>query len=144
MSFLHHGPLFPPLGYKSWVEGPSFTHFNKEHLPWMCNTQNSSKQPTASLGNRNLLYHISLDYLKPPFPPHIVSGCTHETQSSSTAHLALKVISTIMYQPKIQGGDSKAFYNFAIRVHSLVVMLQPIGPVTNFSTLYLIVPLFVL
>lgn len=44
-----------------------------------------------------------------------------------THHLALKEITTILNLPKVQPGDAKAFHNFAVRVQSLVGMLQATG-----------------
>lgn len=130
--------LYTP-GYKSRVEGPTFPSFINE---------DPHEYAMLKMALRNLLppweteiykYHVLLDHLKLPSAKHIALAYSHDPQPYSKSiaaldqqygqphHLALKEITTILNLPKVQSGDAKAFHNFAVRVQSLVGMLQAMG-----------------
>lgn len=84
-------------------------------------------------------YHILLDHLKLPSARYIALAYAHDPQPYTKSlaaldqqygqphHLASKEITTILNLPKVQPGDAKAFHDFAVRVQSLVGMLQAMG-----------------
>lgn len=122
--------------YPSRVEGPSFPYFihNDPHEFVMLKMAFTNLLPVEEPE----LYkcHILLDHLRLPAACHIALSYAHDPQPFTMAlaalerqygqphQLALKEIQTKLNLPKMARGDAEGFQNFAVRVRSLVGMLQ--------------------
>jgi len=84
-------------------------------------------------------YHILLDHLRLPSARHTAHSYAHDPQPFTKAlaalerqygqphQLAFTEIQTLLSLPKGACGDAEGFQNFAVKVRSLVGMLQSLG-----------------
>ncbi|KAG7501900.1 hypothetical protein JOB18_009345 [Solea senegalensis] len=91
---------------------------------------------TANQETELYKFHILLDHLRLPSGRHIALSYAHDPQPFTKAlaalerqygqphQLALTEIQTLLNLPKLARGDAEGFQNFAVRVRSLVGMLQ--------------------
>lgn len=74
----------------------------------------------------NSARHIALSYAHDP-RPYTMALAALEQQYGQPHHLALGEIQTILNLPKIPSGNAYSFHKFAVRVRSMVGMLQSLG-----------------
>ncbi|XP_034559382.1 uncharacterized protein LOC117827042 isoform X1 [Notolabrus celidotus] len=127
-------PRFP-----SRIEGPSFPYFTHSdpHEFVMLKMAFSNLLPADE--PELYKYHILLDHLRLPSARYIALSYAHDRQPFTMAlaavehqygqphQLALKEIQCILNLPRVGRGDAEGFQAFAVRVRSLVGMLQSLN-----------------
>ncbi|XP_049324234.1 uncharacterized protein LOC125784529 [Astyanax mexicanus] len=126
--------------YSSRIVTPSFPDFRSDDPYEFIMLKMALDNLVPPYESEMFKYHVLLDHLLLPSARYIALSYAHDPQpyTKSVAaleqqygqphHLALREISSILQLPRIRPGDSKGFHAFALRVQSLVGMLQSLGP----------------
>lgn len=129
-------PAAPPMGrrlYRSSVEGPNLTAEDETQYCLLRMALNNLLDPEES---QQYKYHILLDHLKIDSAKRLALAFAYSSTPYSEAIKALderygqprqlvtKELRAIMDMPAIRPGDTRALDSFALRVQTLVGLLQ--------------------
>lgn len=121
------------------VEGPSFPNLTKEDETQYMMLRMALVNLLPPDESEHYKYHLLLDHLKVDAARHLALAYSNAPNPFTRAlhalderygqprQLAQKEIRAIMELPNIRQGDGVAFNKFALRIHSLVGLLQTLG-----------------